>query len=203
MFIIGVTGGIGSGKSLLIDYFKGNDAVVILRADEIGRKLQEPFEAAYRPIIDLFGSKCVRPDGTLDRAWIAGIVFEDPDKLASLNAIVHPLVESVIRVHCHDALLDGKKLVLVESAILIQAGYKDFCDEVWYVRAPVEDRIRRVIADRSIKREAVERVIANQMSDWEFEEACDRTIDNSGTVEELELLIEQELERLGLDGLIG
>ena len=202
MLKIGITGGIGSGKSLLIDYFADMEKALILRADEIGRKLQEPFEAAYWPIIDEFGNKCVNADGTLDRAWIAKIVFEDPDKLKKLNSIVHPMVESVIRAHCHEALLAGTKLVLVESAILIEVGYKAFCDEVWFVKAPVEDRIRRVMDERGLNREEVERVIANQMTDLEYEQVCDRTIDNSGSVESLRTQIEAELFRLGLEELI-
>ena len=196
MFVLGVTGGIGSGKSAVLDYLKDEKGAAVFSADQAGRDVQRKGGAAYGPIVDLFGEDIVLDDGELDRAGISKIVFHSPEKLAELNAIVHPLVREQLSGDMERARQEGRRLFVVESAILIEVGYRQYCDEVWYVWSSPEVRIERVARQRGLDRERAETVIASQLSDEEYERGCDVTIDNSGDLESLYRMIDRQCERI-------
>ena len=89
MKIIGITGGVGAGKSTVLEYVKKRADSIVLQADQVGHEVMEPEGSCYRPVVELFGSRILRPDGTIDRGAVAAVVFSDGEKLAALNGIIH------------------------------------------------------------------------------------------------------------------
>ncbi len=189
--IIGVTGGVGAGKSEVLRFLHDEFHAVILEMDAIGRKLMEPGEACYDRICELFGKEAVKEDGTLDRTYIANIVFHDPDKLEELNGIVHPAV----RAYCDRVIRETEKResapIILESAILLDAGYDTVCDEVWYIYADEKTRARRLRISRGYSGERIRAVMQSQKSEEFFREHADFVLDNSGSLEEMKQQIRE------------
>ena len=198
MFVLGVTGGIGSGKSEVSGYFMDRHDAAVCLADGIGAKLQQKDGPAYAPIVRAFGESVLCEDGSLDRRKLASVVFNDPEQLDILNGIVHPLVESCVQDEMESARSDGKKIFVVESAILIEVGYKLFCDEVWFVKAPERTRIKRLTETRNMTETQALAVMSRQMTDEEYEKNCDYTIKNNADLETLFKRIERRLRQLHL-----
>ena len=198
MFVLGVTGGIGSGKSEVTGYFRDHPDAAVCLADGIGAKLQKKDGPAYAPIVRAFGKKILCEDGSLDRKKLASVVFNDPKKLDILDDIVHPLVEDCVQDEMERARTEGKKIFVLESAILIEVGYKQFCDEVWFVKAPERTRIQRLKETRNMTEEQALAVISRQMSDQEYEKNCDYTIKNDADLATLCKQIENRLRQLHL-----
>ena len=198
MFVLGITGGIGSGKSEVLRCLATMHGATICRADEVGRQLQKKGGAAYDPIVETFGEEILRPDGELDRPKLASIVFNDPAQLKVLNEIVHPLVLKEVLDFIWASSRGGSRIFALESAILLDVAYQDFCDEVWYVHTPMELRIDRIARTRNMTEEQVKSVIARQMSEREFRRYCDYTIENTGDLNDLRVSVESRLKVLGL-----
>lgn len=198
MFVLGVTGGIGSGKSEVTGYFRERFDASVCQADSIGTELQRQEGPAYAPIVRAFGEDVLSEDGTLDRKKLASIVFNDPEQLEILDDIVHPLVENCIQNMMAKSRTAGKKIFVVESAILIEVGYKQFCDEVWFVKAPESTRIKRLAEARNMTEKQALAVMSRQMSDAEYEKNCDYTIKNNADLETLYRRIEKRLRQLHL-----
>ncbi len=198
MFVLGVTGGIGSGKSEVTGYFRDHLDAPVCQADSIGAELQKKDGPAYAPIVRAFGEDILCEDGTLDRKKLASIVFNDPEQLEILDDIVHPLVENYIQSMMAKSRTEGKKIFVVESAILIEVGYKQYCDEVWFVKAPETTRIKRLTETRNMTEEQALAVMSRQMSDAEYEKNCDYTIKNNADLETLFKRIEKRLRQLHL-----
>lgn len=183
MKIIGVTGGVGAGKSTVLSILEADYSGEILMADEIGREVMEPDGICFRPVADMFGPEILDDTGKLNRAKIAEKVFQDERALADLNAVIHPAVRTEVERRLNEFKKNGKQLVLIESAILLEAGYKALCDEIWYVYADRETRISRLMADRGYSREKCLGIINSQMTDAELKKEADRIIDNGGSIE--------------------
>ncbi|MBR0398284.1 MAG: dephospho-CoA kinase [Eubacterium sp.] len=184
MKIIGITGGVGCGKSEVLNFIEKNYDAAVVRADEVGRDLMRPGTDCTRQIIDLFGARAADADGNLDRAWIADQIFHNPDQRESLNAIVHPAVQREICRLIEQNRACGWQYFFLESAILIEAGYTEICDEIWYIYADVQTRIARLQAGRGYTQAKSLAVMENQLSEETFREACDAVIDNSGIFED-------------------
>ena len=202
MIILGVTGGIGSGKSVVLDYLQSSKGAVICLADETGRQIQRKGGEAYGPIVRLFGEEILLENGELDRPAISRIVFHDPGRLEELNAIVHPLVERRVLEESRRAEAEGRDLFVVESAILLEVGYQRFCEEVWYVHAPEEVRLARLQKYRGMAPEAARAVMERQKSEEELKKACDVTIENGAGLEELYEQIDRHCQRLMENGTV-
>lgn len=198
MFVLGVTGGIGSGKSEVTGYFLDHPDASVCQADSIGAELQKKGGPAYAPIVRAFGEDILCEDGTLDRKKLASIVFNDPEQLETLDDIVHPLVENYIQSKMVTSRKEGKRIFVVESAILIEVGYKQFCDEVWFVKAPESTRIKRLREARNMTQKQALAVMNRQMSDAEYEKNCDYTIKNNADLKTLFKRIEKRLRQLHL-----
>ena len=196
MFVLGVTGGIGCGKSEVLRYLESKWRARAAEADAIGFCLQKKGGPAYEPIVRLFGESILLDDGELDRTKIAGIVFHDSEKLEQLNAIVHPLVKDQIFAEMEREEAAGCPLFVVESAILIEVGYKQFCDEVWYINAPEQVRLERLFASRGMTREKAQAVMKRQLTPEQYGKACDYTIDNGGSAEQMQAQIDRRLSRI-------
>ncbi|MBR3231783.1 MAG: dephospho-CoA kinase [Lachnospiraceae bacterium] len=183
MLKIGVTGGVGAGKSLVLSYLKEHHGARIIMLDEVGRELMQPDRACFKPVVNLFGTDVVKPDGTLDRPLIAKRMLADDDLRIKLNGIIHPAVlhETMNRIYrAEDA---GVRLLVVESAILLETNYGAICDEVWYIYADVKVRAARLRASRGYDDARIQKTMEAQLSDEEFRKRADHVIDNSGDFE--------------------
>ena len=185
MKVLGITGGVGAGKSTVLAYMKEKYGAYLLECDTIGRCLQQKGEACFKPIVELFGEECLGEDGELDRAKIASIVFADAQMLGKLEQIVHPEVKNSVNETIR--MLRGLEeeyqpaFAVVESAILLEEEYDLICDEIWYVYASEEVRAERLAKSRGYSRERSRQVMDAQKPDSFFRERCDFVIDNSGS----------------------
>ncbi len=177
--ILGITGGVGSGKSEVLSYLEEQYQAVAFYADLIAHDLQEPGECCYRDIVKVFGTGILLPDEHIDRKALSGIVYEDRDKLQQLNEIVHPAVREWI-LHMF-GILDGKApFFAVEAALLLEAGYDQFCDETWYIYADESVRRSRLEKSRHYSQKRISEIMENQLTEEKFRAGCGRVIDNSG-----------------------
>ena len=190
--ILGVTGGVGAGKSLILSHLSEEYGAKILMMDEAGRELMQPGTPVTKRIIETFGEEYAFPDGSLDRAKIADLVFHDEKEKERLNAIVHPAVRAVV----DEAIAGTRKedLLVLESAILIESGYGKLCDKVWYIYASEEVRIARLKEFRGYTEEKSRQIMKAQLSEEHLRENADVVIDNSGDFEDTKRQIREALK---------
>jgi dephospho-CoA kinase len=180
---IGLTGGIGSGKSTAATILAELGAEVI-DADRIGHEVYLPGTPGWNQVVSAFGRDIVAPDGTIDRQRLGAIVFADRARLAELNAIVHPLIAQAVAQRLADRSNSGRPLV-VEAAVLIEAGWQTLVDEVWLVVANADAVVARLGSQRGLSREAIEARVRSQLSEAERRLHAQVVIDNSGSLAEL------------------
>jgi len=186
---IGLTGGIGSGKSTVAAMLSELGAAVI-DADKVGHEIYQPGSEGFRLVQDAFGPAVVGADGTIDRSALGARVFGDPAELARLNALLHPLIGVAIRERLAAARAARPEVpVVVEAAIMLEAGWR-FFDRIWVVLASREIAVARVIASRGLRRDEVERRIDAQLSDAERRRHADVVLENDGTLEALRAQVE-------------
>jgi dephospho-CoA kinase len=194
--VIGLSGGIGSGKSSVAAILAELGARVI-DADQIGHEVYRPGTEGFRRVVDAFGPGVVGADGTIDRTALGRIVFADPAALARLNAIVHPLIVEELRRRIAAALEEpSDRPVVVEAAVLAEEGWWGLFDRLWVVSVSPATAIARVTASRGLTREEVQRRLAAQMADAERRRHADVVIENEGSREELRARVEEAWERL-------
>ena len=184
MKVIGVTGGVGAGKSEILTYIAENWDAAVVETDEVGYLVMRPGKSCFAPIVELFGPGILQEDGTLDRAKIAELVFGDKELLEKLNAIVHPAVKRYIQKAIDRERELDTDIFIVESALLVEDKYNAICDELWYIYADEETRTERLMKNRGYSKEKILSIFANQLSEDEFSEQCDFEIDNSGDFED-------------------
>ena len=177
MLTIGLTGGIGSGKSTVSGLLEEKGAVVI-DADRIVRELQQPGQPVFQAMVDEFGDGIVAPDGTLDRQAVADIVFEDPEALKRLNAIVHPAV-GVAMAERLAALAETDSIVVLDIPLLVESGRDDMAALV-VVDVDPEIAVQRLVEHRGFSAEDARARMARQASREERLAKADVVIDNSG-----------------------
>jgi dephospho-CoA kinase len=183
VLVIGLTGGIGSGKSTVSAALAARGAVVV-DADAITRALQEPGGAVLAAMVERFGEKILTPDGRLDRPAVADIVFTDVDALADLNAIVHPAVGAEIARRLA-AEADTDHVVILDVPLLVESGRDDMAGIV-VVDVDPEVAISRLVAHRGFREEDARARVARQVSRDERLARADFIIDNAGSPEDLE-----------------
>jgi dephospho-CoA kinase len=193
--VIGLTGGIGSGKSTVAAML-GELGAHVIDADRIGHEVYRPGTEGFRRVAGAFGPGVVAADGTIDRRALGAVVFADPAALARLNALVHPLIGEEIRRRIAAASAEAPaRPIVVEAAIMLEAGWR-FFDQVWVVVAEPATAIARVTASRSLDRADVERRIAAQLSNGERRARADVVIENEGSLAELRAAVEAAWRRL-------
>ena len=193
--VIGITGGVGAGKSTVLNILKEEFHAYIIMADEIGRALMEPGQVCFGQIVEIFGKSILREDGKLDREKLSELVFQDQEKLDRLNGIVHPQVKQAVRQEIDQAKKDGKALIVIEAALLIEAGYRDICDELWYIYVPAQERVKRLYENRGYSEVKSYAIMSNQLSDSQFRRGCDFLVDNGRSLEETRQQIAKRLGR--------
>lgn len=190
--VIGITGGVGCGKSTVMDILQQEYGAKILIADDMGHLVMEKGHPAYDEIRRQFGDEIINPDGDINREVLSGIVYGDGEKLAVLNSIVHPYVKEEIRKKL--LLWKDEPLVVLETAILFETGCDALCDEVWAVLTGREVRITRLMDSRGYTRKKAEEIMAKQLGEEQFRERCDRVIQNDGKPEMLRIQIKELME---------
>ncbi len=199
MYIIGITGGIGSGKSEVCRYLEEKYNATVFIADDISRAVTEPQGVCYQGLRQLFGEEYFLSDGKLDRKKAGEKAFKDESVLKAMNALIHPVVYELIEEGLKKARVEKRPLAVIEAAILIESAYVDICDEIWFVYAEHKERIRRLVDIRGITRERAEAIMNNQLSDEEFKKGCAYTLKNSGDFADTKKRIDERLsKRFGL-----
>jgi dephospho-CoA kinase len=189
MMRVGLTGGIGAGKSTVSRMLADRGAVVI-DGDQIARDLVVPGEPALAAIVDRFGPEVLLPDGQLDRAGLASIVFPDPNALAALDAIMHPRIAQRAAEMIEAAERAGTSIVVYDMPLLVENGSADNFDLVVVVHAPIEVRLARLAVRGVPVADARERM-SRQASDAERAEVASILIDNGGDEEQLIAQVER------------
>ncbi len=185
MKVIGITGGVGCGKSTVLDIIESNFNAFVIKADDVAKELMEKDKKGYCEIVDFFGMDILDSDREIDRAKLAGIIFNNPNKRMVLNSIIHPMVKSQIVATITELKIEDRyDYVFVEAALLLEDHYDVFLDEIWYVYAPEDMRTERLMDSRGYTKERIQGMMESQLSETEFRLACDKVVDNSGTKEE-------------------
>lgn len=183
MKIIGITGGIGGGKSSILNFISSHYISEIYYADEIARELELPGTIVYDRLVSIFGEDILDndPDRAIDKKKFAQVLYSDKANLDRANMIIHPAVENYINEKMRAAVkMRETELFFVEAALLIENGYNDIVDEMWYIYADDETRIRRLMEDRGYSREKAISIMESQLSDKDFRDNSDVIIDNNG-----------------------
>jgi len=187
--VIGLTGGIGSGKSTVAAMLAELGARII-DADKVGHEVYLPGTDGFRRVVDAFGPDVVASDGTIDRRRLGARVFADLDALARLNRLVHPLIGEEIRRRMQAAFAEGDgRPIVVEAAIMLEAGWR-FFDRIWVVVVSRDVAVARVATSRGLAPAEVEQRIDAQMSNAERRRVADLVIENDGTPAELRAQVE-------------
>lgn len=193
--IIGITGGVGAGKSQVLSILKEEYHAAVLFADEIGHLLMKPEQDCYMRIVEEFGESILREDKTIDRAKLSALVFDNEERLKKLNRIIHPAVKEYIRAQIADIYAKEQgKLIVIEAALLIEDNYDEICDEIWYIYADEATRRKRLKESRGYSDEKIDSIMKNQLSEAEFRKYCKKTIDNSKSLAKTREELKKALE---------
>ena len=196
MKIIGVTGGVGAGKSEILHYIETHYNARVLLADEAAHAIEAPGGAIYEPLIQLLdrypvpvtdgaeAAPITLPDGRINKPEMARRIFSVPELLEQVNQLVHPAVKTYILDESAREKKAGRlDFFIVEAALLIEAGYKEHLDELWYIYCDEKERRRRLRESRGYSDEKIDNILRSQLSEQEFRDNADVVIDNSGTIE--------------------
>ena len=196
MKVIGITGGVGSGKTEVLNLIDGMTKCVIIRADELAKSLEVRGEVCFDPLIELLGEGVLQENGEIDPKKMAQMIFteESGNLRDKVNGIVHPAVKKRILSMIKEA--DNEKKVeffFIEAALLIEDHYDLIVDELWYIYADENVRRQRLRDSRGYSDEKINRIMATQSSDEVFRKYCKVIIDNSGTLEDTRRQLENLL----------
>ncbi len=186
-WIIGITGGVGAGKSRILKILEEEFQAHILLADEVAAELEKPGQEGLRLLTERFGKGILLADGSLDRKAFAEWIFQDPSVLLQVNAIIHPLTwqklcEKVAAI-IQSASGNERVLIAVEAALFDEKS-RQLCDTLWYVDTTEEKRIVRLMENRGYSWEKCQNIIHNQPGREDFLALADEVIDNNGTLQE-------------------
>ncbi len=203
MVVIGLTGGIASGKSTVSEVLRDLGAVVI-DADRVGHHSYEPGTPGFQKVVNAFGHDIVGSDGTIDRRVLGGKVFGAPGEMERLNAIIWPEIRTLIQEEIGQIQSrDPDVVIVLEAAVLIEAGWQDLCDEVWVVNTTIKNALERLKQRNGLGEDAAMARINSQMPARERAEHADVKIENTGSEEQLRSRIERawkQLEKRRADG---
>lgn len=186
MKILGITGGVGSGKSRVLDELKKEYGAYIVEADKLAHELMKPGKNIYNQIKKCFGDEILTNEAPyeIDRAKLGQIVFSNNDKLKLLNSIIHPMVKKNIIEDIEEKKKKGDiMLYVIEAALLAQDGYDRICDEIWYVWASRKERTKRLMDGRGYSKEKCDSMINSQADDSYYKEHSNYVINNDSDYE--------------------
>ena len=190
MQVIGLTGGIASGKSLVNDILRDEYDATIISGDALGHQAYLPDTDAWSDILGRWGNDLMNPDTReIDRRKLGAIVFADPAELAALNEITWPRIRTLAEQRIAELKDSGSKVIVLEAAIMIEAQWMDMCDEVWVTQATVEHAVERLKERNGLTEEQALQRINSQLSNEEREDYADVLLKNAGTIEELRIRV--------------
>ncbi len=197
MHFIGITGGVGAGKSAILSYLSQKEQVRVMLADEIAHLLMEPGTDCYKAIRNQFQEEEIYlPDGHFNKEQLARVIFSDDAKRDAMNAIVHPAVKQYVINQWKLEKEKGKLTFLfLEAALLIEEHYDTICDELWYIYTDEDHRRVRLKESRGYSDEKIDQIFASQLTEEAYRAACKEVIDNNDTKEKAFEQIEQALRR--------
>lgn len=196
MKVYGITGGAGTGKSEVIKMLQENFGGCVIMSDEVARELMQKGNISYQLIVEYFGRDILMDDGEIDRKKLADHVFNNKEALEKLNSMTHPYVKDEIRKLIAEAEASGEcRFVALESAILLECGYEDICDEFWYVYTKPEIRRQRMKETRNYSDEKVDSVMRNQQPDEVFFKQCSFVIKNNTTLSDVYAQLKEKLDQ--------
>lgn len=195
LLFIGITGGIGAGKTEILSYIGKHYKCEIYLADQVAHEVKKPGTECFRALIDLLGREILASDGQIDKGRMAEKIFGDSSLLEKVNGIIHPAVKVYLLEHLEKAREAGEvELFFVEAALLIECGYRKLVDEMWYIYADENVRRNRLKQARGYSEKKIESIMSKQLSEQKFRENCDFIIDNSGTLADSYRQIDRKLE---------
>lgn len=189
MEIIGITGGIGSGKSTATEYLR-NKGFLVIDADQIAREIAEPGGRVFIRLIENFGDAFLDENGELRRKALGNHIFGDKRKENLLNEITHTEIINEIKIRLHRAYDENRKKVFLDIPLLFEVGMDDWCNDTWLITCDEELRIKRVMQRDNIDEKKVRERIESQMADEEKYEKAKHILYNTGTKEELYQIID-------------
>lgn len=188
MLVIGLTGGIASGKSTVAQRLRDHGATVI-DADLVGHEMYQPHSPAWAALIETFGPEIVGAEQTIDRRVLGGIVFGDADQMKKLTDILWPQMKQVMRERLADLERADTKVAVLEAAVLIEASWQDLVGEIWATVVSPDVAVARLRQRNGLSEEQARARLASQISNEERSGRADIVIDNSGSVEDLDLRV--------------
>jgi dephospho-CoA kinase len=193
--VIGLTGGIASGKSVVREMLQKHGAYVI-DADKLGHEAYAPGSDCYHEVIAAFGEGIVGHDGQIDRKALGAKVFADPAHRRRLEGIVWPWMRHVMEARLQTLRAEGTAVVVLEAAVLIEANWQPLVDEVWTVIVPPELARKRIMERNGLSADHADARIKAQLTNDERAKHAQVIIENSGTLEQLERRVDEEWQRL-------
>lgn len=197
--VIGVTGGVGSGKSQVLAILSQDFNARVILADEVAHSLMEPGEKGYCQVIAALGTGFLKPDGQIDRKKLADLIFSDKKALETMNRIIHPMTWAAVKEMAESA---PEELVIVESALMGEEQRADY-EEIWYICVSQEERIQRLMKSRGYSRNKCLDIMASQKGEEDFRAISDRVIDNNGslgdTKRQIEMILSSETTGKGIN----
>lgn len=191
MKIIGVTGGVGSGKTELLHYIEKNYRCRILLADEAAHEVMQKGGRIYEPLVALLGSSVLDSSGEINRKEMAARIFSQEELLGRVNALIHPAVREYIleavaeeREKAAAGAEDAVDYFFLEAALLIECGYRFVVDEMWYIYCDLAVRRERLKKSRGYSDGKIDSILSSQLTEAEFRSGSDVVIDNSGNLED-------------------
>ncbi len=198
MQIIGITGGAGAGKSVVLEYLEQNYKVKNLEADRIAKMLMEPETDCYLKLQKFLPAEVYNEDETINSGAFAEELFSSEELRQQVNQVVHPAVKNYILSQIAEQEKIGvMDFVIIEAALLIEEHYEEICDELWYIHAQEDIRKQRLVQFRGYTRDKIDRIFASQLTEKEYRRHCRVVIDNNGTKEETYYQVAQEIKDKG------
>jgi phosphopantetheine adenylyltransferase/dephospho-CoA kinase len=190
LHVIGLTGGIASGKSTVTAFFRDR-AIPVIDADLLGHRTYEPGTDTFRAVVAAFGQDIVAGDGTIDRKVLGGKVFGRPEELKRLTDVVWPGIRRLASAELAELEAAGNHLVVLEAAVLFEANWEDLVDEIWVVVVAPDLAVERLATRNGLDEAAARARLASQLANEERTARADVVIENNGSLEQLEGRLKQ------------
>ncbi len=189
--VIGITGGVGSGKSVVLGILKKDYRAQVIEADIVAKELMMPGMPGHEGIKKEWGDQYFAADGTIDKEKLGTALYYCPDFRLRLNAIIHPLVRDEVAARIRRS---RRSIIAYEAALPEAARMKELCDEIWYIHVPERDRIRRLMAGRGYTEDKCRSILAAQPPEYVYVNMAAHVIDNRDSIEETEAQIRAVME---------
>lgn len=196
MKVIGITGGVGAGKSQVLSFIEEQYVSRIILADLVAHELEQPGQACYDKLVALLGRDVLQEDLQINKQEMAKKIFADEALLAQVNAIIHPAVKKYI---IEQIQLEREKneldFLCIEAALLIEEHYDEIVDEMWYIYASEKTRAERLAQNRNYSAEKIQAIMKKQLGEEDFRKHCSVVIINDGNIEETYHQIEKQMSK--------